>query len=123
MSTNKPILYMADGSEIELPIKWKICGTCRGHGKSSAYLGAFTRGQLEEEGSEFIEDYVDGKYDRACDACGGSGKIAKADLHNMPTWQRKLWEAQQREDAETKSIERMERLMEGGWREEGWFGE
>ena len=56
-----------------LPGHWEICGDCRGEGKSSAYLGAFTREQMDED-PEFFEDYMEGRYDRPCEECGGSGK-------------------------------------------------
>ena len=61
-----PTLYCDDGSEIELPSKWTICRHCQGEGTSSAYLGAFTRDDMDEAGPEFLEDYMAGRYDRAC---------------------------------------------------------
>jgi hypothetical protein len=119
--TRAPTLFTDDG-ERELPFKWKLCGHCDGHGKSSAYLGAFTREELEDEGPEFIEDYFSGHYDRACDDCGGSGKIKVPDYTRISKSDRKAYEQQEREIAETRAIERQERLFEGGWREEGWYG-
>lgn len=70
-----------EGLEVELsvPAKWEICRTCEGHGASSAYLGAFTRDDFDDEGPEFVEDYIAGNYDRACDECHGSGKVIVAD--------------------------------------------
>ena len=57
-----------------LPGNWEICGDCRGEGASCAYLGAFTREQMEED-PEFFHDYMKGDYDRTCEFCGGSGKV------------------------------------------------
>jgi hypothetical protein len=114
-----PILYDGD-DEIVLPFKWTICSHCNGHGTSSAYLGAFTGDEMSEMDDEWREDYAAGRFDRRCDHCGGSGKIKVADTQRMTADQRKKYRAQQREDAETDAIERQERLMEGGWREEGW---
>lgn len=60
---------------IELPARWVICGQCDGHGMSSAYLGAFTREDIEDQGPEFMEEYMNGGYDRPCETCKGTGKI------------------------------------------------
>lgn len=116
------VLHHDDGSETVLPHRWVICSSCEGEGKSSAYLGAFTRDQLDEEGPEFIEDYFAGHYDRACDRCGGAGKVKVADTKAMTRAQRAEYREQERQMRECREIERQERLFEGGWREEGWFG-
>jgi hypothetical protein len=117
----KPILYCDDGSEIELPTKFEVCPTCEGRGKSSAYLGAFTRDQLDDQGPEWCEDYFRGDYDRACDECRGQRVIAVADRGKMTKAQWREFTRQERDSAECDRIQRQERLMEGGWREEGWF--
>jgi hypothetical protein len=116
------ILYTGDDEEVTLPHKWQICGQCEGHGTSSAYLGAFTRDDLDEEGPEFCEDYFAGRYDRACETCGGSGKVKVVDRDRTPAHQLKAYDEQCADNAEIEAIHRMERLMEGGWREEGWLG-
>lgn len=117
-----PTLYDDDGGERELPFTWRICCGCNGHSKSSAYLGAFTGEQMRED-PEFAEDYMAGRYDRACDKCGGSGKVKVADLKAMSKQDRKAYREQQRELTEMRAVERAERLLEGGWRDEGWFGD
>lgn len=116
-----PVLYCDDDTEKELPFKWVICGTCRGHGKSSAYLGAFTGDQMRED-PDFAEEYMAGGYDRTCDECGGSGKVKVVDMKAMTKADRVAYRAQQRSFAEVRAIERQERLFEGAWRDEGWFG-
>lgn len=60
--------------EVELPAHWQICRRCRGEGTSSAHLGAFTREDFDED-PDFAEDYMEGGYDRPCEACDGSGKV------------------------------------------------
>ncbi len=63
----------------ELPTKFEVCSQCRGSGKSSAYLGAFTSSEWEQEDYEFKEDYVAGRYDRTCDRCGGERVVEYVD--------------------------------------------
>lgn len=121
MPEKKIVLFEDDDSERELPSKWVICSDCRGNGASSAYLGAFTRDQMDEEGREFLEDYVAGRYDRTCDHCGGSGKVKVADYDRMSAADAAAYRAQEADRAAVDRIQRMERLMEGGWREEGWY--
>lgn len=106
-----PTLYCDDGSETELPICWQICSACNGHGKSSAYLGAFTQSDMDEQGPEFFDDYMSGTYDRSCDRCEGTGKVAVADVSKMTKQQRTAYSEQRREDALDRSIERAERAM------------
>jgi hypothetical protein len=70
-------IYHDDGSETveQLPGEWCICGHCEGHGTSSSYLGAFTSSEWAEQDDDFRRDYMRGEYDRACERCGGSGKV------------------------------------------------
>lgn len=79
--------------------KWEICPECDGHGKSSAYLGAFSMEDLAEQGDDFQEDYFAGAYDRPCQRCRGAGKIDvngereanRIELENDPAWQSERW--------------------------------
>lgn len=112
-----PTLHTADGDSIQLPHKWAICNGCRGDGKSSAYLGAFTGDQMRED-PDFAADYIDGLYDRTCERCGGTGKAAILDPARTPRDQLRAYRAQQADEAAIREMERMERLAEGGWRDE-----
>jgi hypothetical protein len=107
-----PVIHHNDDTEETLPHKWEICGHCRGEGKSSAHLGAFSAEQMNEEGPEFIEDYCSGFYDKTCDHCGGSGKVAVADTSRMTKKQRKAWRHEQAVEAELAADERSERFMD-----------
>lgn len=107
-----PTLYNGDDTETQLPHKWEICGHCEGEGTSSAHLGAFTGDQMAEMDDEFIEDYFAGRYDRACEHCGGSGKVAVADEAKMTKAQRKAWAEQCEEDRDYRATVEAERRAE-----------
>lgn len=98
-----------EGYEVEIPHRWEICGACRGEGQSSAYLGAYTQEDMDEAGPEFFEDYMAGHYGRACDECGGSGKVMVADYKRMTPDQRRAWEADQQALADMRAEEEAER--------------
>lgn len=106
-----PILYCDDGSEIELPTKWTICAACGGEGKSSAYLGAYTRDEMDEAGPEFMDDYMAGRLDQPCISCDGAGKHKVADGSRMTKEQRAAYRFQQQCEREDRATERMERAM------------
>ena len=110
-----PALLCDNGDTIELPWKWSICCACNGHGRSSAYLGAFTQSDREEAGPEFMEDYMNGAYDRACEDCGGTGKVKVADYSRLTKEQRRELRAQARADAEYRTEVAHERRQLGGW--------
>lgn len=106
-----PTLCCDDGSEIELPFKWVICSDCRGDGKSSAYLGAYTRSEMDEAGPEFCDDYMAGRYDRPCDGCEGLGRVKVADKARISKLNWREWVAQCRADREIDAISAAERRM------------
>lgn len=100
-----------DGEFVQVPYKWEICSQCRGEGKSSAYLGAYTWDELHEQGDEFIEDYFAGNYDRVCDCCDGSGKVTVPDYGKMTEEQEKKYMEQMEADYAYESERRAEMRM------------
>lgn len=66
--------------------KWAICSTCKGEGSSSAYLGAFTREDMDNLGDDFLDDYVHGAYNRPCEACNGTGKVKRVKCEECNHW-------------------------------------
>ena len=109
--TKFPTLYTDDGEEQQLPYKWTICPDCNGHGKSSAYLGAFTAEDMRDD-PDFAEEYMAGGYDRHCETCNGSGKVAEVDLRQMTKAQRKAYREQRADEAEVDAIQEAERRAE-----------
>lgn len=108
-----------DGEFHAYPTKWEICPHCRGEGKSSAYLGAFTADQMRDD-PDFMEDYFAGNYDRTCEDCKGSGKVQEVDMDRMSKEDLDRLHADDKADAEYEAERRAEYLFCGGWREEGW---
>lgn len=87
------------------PFTWDICDTCRGHGTSTGYLGDVTNAIAEDP--DFGDDYWRGVYDRACEECGGSGKVkvfAGAAAEEFAEWVR--------EEAADRAV----RFAESGYR-------
>lgn len=109
--TKLPYIYNDDGEPVYLPYVWEICGHCSGEGMSSAYLGAFTWDELNEKGEEFIEDYFAGNYDRGCDCCEGSGKIAVVNYDRLSDDQKKRWDEKCEAEWEIEAERRAEKRM------------
>lgn len=99
------------GEPVELPSKWAICHACSGHGASSAYLGAYTRDEMDQQGPDFLEDYMAGVYDRTCDDCDGSGKVQVPDFARMTAEQKRLLEEHERFEDEFAAEAEAERRM------------
>lgn len=111
-----PILFCDDGSEIELPSKWAICGACEGHGTDRGASvecdgGGFTSSEWAEQDEDFRQDYLAGVYDRPCECCHGSGKILVADYDRMTAEEIAAFDKQCEEDREMRAIERAERRI------------
>lgn len=109
----KPILLYDDENPDgrELPTKLVICESCEGKGTSSAYLGAFTRDDFEEEGPEFVEDYLSGAYDRACDECRGTGRVCVVDADAMSAEDRAAYQEQREDDYADQAMRAAELRM------------
>lgn len=97
--------------EVELPSKFEVCPSCGGKGTSSAYLGAFTEEDMAEAGYEFMEDYMAGHYDRACDECKGQRVIEVIDRAACDPEELKVYDEHERDLAEMRTIEAAERRM------------
>lgn len=109
--TKTPHLMGEDGEPVFLPFNYEICPCCNGHGKSSAYLGAYTRSEMDEQGSDFLEAYMAGEYDRRCNECDGDGKVKVADTSRMTPEQVKQLEEDDRFEAEYQAECEAERRM------------
>lgn len=105
-----------------LPGHWEICSSCSGEGASSAYLGSFTREQLDED-PDFFEEYRNGAYDRPCEHCS-NGRVWTLDPDRMNAEQRAEYDGEQdRLEGEIEAYRerRHESLMLGESRLEDWY--
>ena len=96
----KPVLYLENGDEIELPMHWAVCPVCEGEGKHvnpSIDAGGLTiyddRGDYEPD-PEFLEDYMGGVYDQTCNRCEGKRVVPEV-----------AWNAMTDEDQEAYKIQ------------------
>ena len=95
--------------EVELAWIWAVCPVCNGEGKH--VNPAIDAGGLSEEmmgDLDFLEGYVSGVYDQACNHCEGKRVIPEVDWSKLDAGQKALYEAQL--DAEWADEE--ERLSE-----------
>jgi hypothetical protein len=108
-----PTLHL-NCEEVELPWRWEICARCDGHNRNCEHVesdgGGITASEMAELGPEFMEDYMNGVYDRPCPYCEG-GKVKVADRSRMTKSQWRKYVAQQRDDADYEQMCRMERMM------------
>lgn len=109
--TKVPHLTGEDGEPIPLPYRFEICSVCDGHGRSSAYLGAYTASEMDEQGPDFHDDYMSGVYDRTCDECSGDGKVMVADTRRMTPEQITALQAEEDDEAEWRAEVEAERRM------------
>jgi len=109
-------VYDEDGDsyEVTLPGKWRICDDCEGDGRTSAHMGSWTASEWAQEDPDFQEDYMAGRYDRACPHCKGTGKVHCIDWSALKNQDPKLHDqivAQEREQAAWEREAYYERLM------------
>jgi len=103
---------------VELPCKYEVCPQCEGRGTSSAYLGAFTSEDWRELDDDFKEDYLAGRYDRACEACHGLRVVLEVDRARCPAPLLNRYDEIQQEEAEDRRM----RAAESGWGYDSGYG-
>lgn len=109
-----PILYLDDGTEIELPMVWAVCPTCGGNGthvNPSIDAGGLTAADFADD-PEFMHDYMAGAYDQTCNHCRGRTTVPAVDWDQLTPEHRKAYEAQLDADAAYEA-ERMAEIRMG----------
>ena len=77
----KPVCFLYDE---QLPSKVVVCSRCDGKGVSTAYLGAYTPEEMDEQGPEFFDDYMGGRFVTIFDHFGLNFVYGIAVVRNLP---------------------------------------
>ena len=96
----KPVLYMEDGTELELPMKYEVCPVCEGKGKHvnpAIDAGGLSEEMMEDE--EFLDGYAGGVYDVPCNRCEGKRVVPVVNWDALSDEERKAYEAQLDDEA------------------------
>lgn len=64
---------------ITVPAKYEVCYRCEGRGVHDCWEGGMTGEEMEEQGPEFFEDYMNGVYSTKCTVCNGDRVVAVID--------------------------------------------
>lgn len=97
-------------SDLTLPTRKEVCHECNGEGQSSAYLGSFSREDLDND-PDFAESYFAGHYDRTCTVCNGLRVVDVVDEARLTPEELKAWQDHCTEVRETRQMYEMERRM------------
>ena len=81
---------------------------CLGDGATSAHLGVIDHDDWDDDE---LRAYLNGAYDRSCDACRGSGKVKGLDYDLLTPDQRVVVEDQDDQDANYQAEMASERRM------------
>jgi len=89
---------------------WMICSTCNGEGtrvNPNIDGNGLTREDFEED-PDFHEAYMDGRYDIACSACNGTGKVREIPFSALTPAEIKAIDDDARDDASEAWLRRAE---------------
>jgi RecJ-like exonuclease len=95
------------GNELKLTARNEIRTRCAGDGTHDAWEGGMTASEMDEQGDEFLEDYLAGHYSVPCTECGGRGVVAVPDESRANPTALAIWRSDQRDAAERRHELRM----------------
>ncbi len=80
------VTAMRDGEITKAPItyEWAICDECEGEGSHSRHLGVIDHETWNDWQDDERASYLNGRYDRACIPCHGSGKVKELNYDILP---------------------------------------
>jgi len=106
----KPVLYLEDGDEKELPMKFEVCPVCEGKGSHvnpSIDAGGLSAEKFHDD-PDFAEQYWHGTYDQTCNRCEGKRVVPAVDWDALSEDESKAYKKQLRSEWEDEQ----ERLSE-----------
>lgn len=96
-----------------VPFTFEVCPTCDGKGthvNPSIDCDGLSREDFDAD-PDFAEEYMAGRYDQQCNGCGGRRVVPVMNEDRVKPELLKQIKAEQRADAEYRSICRAERAM------------
>ena len=108
-----PVVYMDDGSEEPLPMKWAVCPVCDGKGSHvnpSIDANGISREQFEDD-PDFAEQYWNGTYDQTCTRCKGRTTVPVVDEDACDSLLLAMYRRQQQEEADDRRTQLAEMGM------------
>ena len=102
--------------EVELPSKFEVCGRCEGKGthvNPNIDGNGLSREDFEED-PDFEEAYFSGVYDVTCEECEGLRVVPVVDEEKCDARLLKLYQDDQRAEAESRAEDRMWARLESG---------
>ncbi len=106
-----PVLYLEDGTEKTLPMKWALCSVCNGNGSHvnpSIDSGGLSAEDFDED-PDFAESYMSGAYDQTCNKCRGRTTVPVVDVDRLSPEDLAAYGAQERSAREIDRMEYYER--------------
>lgn len=83
-----------DEHEVEVPIRFEVCGTCDGRGQHvnpGVDAHGITESEMYELGPDFERDYFSGVYDVTCYDCKGKRVVPVVDDRRLTLEQAVAW--------------------------------
>jgi len=113
----KPVLFLDDGpgkyKQVELPTKWEVCPICDGEGKHvnpSIDCGGLTADDFAED-PDFMDEYMSGTYDVACNYCCGRTTVLAVDWDALTPDQANAYNQQLDDERATRAEHQAELRM------------
>lgn len=80
-----------ESTDVTIPQRWEICCECEGEGKHAHAIDGdgITGSEWNEWDDDERENYLEGRYDRTCEVCRGSGKMKVTDYDSLREMERK----------------------------------
>lgn len=108
-----PVVYMDDGTEEPLPMKWALCPVCDGKGSHvnpSIDACGVSREQFEDD-PDFAEQYWNGTYDQICTRCKGRTTVPVIDEDSCDSLLLAMYRRQLQDQADDRACQLAEIRM------------